>query len=183
MYWFKKYLSLALLPGLLAIISCKSGSTTGTTKFFDLKAYFKSEAARLAKSNPLITKTAIHNGESEKLKERIKNWDSELNLFADADINKPAWSMRYKVDSSGSFLIYKANDPKLKTQDIIIKRENGKIKWILIHNYTKSTILGKTLYETIEKLSYFPDSLYQIQKKQYTRTLGYDIYSVKGAFN
>jgi hypothetical protein len=183
MYWYKRNLFLLLLPGLLAIASCKSDSTNGDKKFFDLKAYFKSEAARLAKSNPIITKTAIHNGDSETLKERIANWDSELSLFADADINKPAWKSSYQVDSSGNFLIYKATDPKLKTHDIVINRENGKIKWILIHNYAKTTILGKNLYETIEKLSYFPDSLYLIQRKQYTRSLGYNIYSVKGAFN
>lgn len=171
------------LPGLLIIASCKSGSPNGAKKFFDLRAYFKSEAIKLGKSNPLITKTAIKNRDSEILKEHIKNWDSELSMFADADINKPAWTSSYAVSEAGGITTYRSLDSTLKTQSIVIKKQGDKVKLISIYNHIKRTIFGKRLNESTETLVYVPDSLYRIDKKQYTRLLGLTHYYVKGLFN
>src|SRR5437868_4105224 len=102
MYWCKKQLVVVASAGiLLAIGSCKQvGGTVDNKKFFDLKAYFTSEVARLTKSDPLVAKTAVQNKESETLRQHIKNWDSELSLFVDADINKPAWANSYSVSEA-----------------------------------------------------------------------------------
>jgi hypothetical protein len=186
MYWCKRYLAALIgLTLLLCVASCKrdSSAAADTIKFFDLKGYFASEAARLTKLDHGVNKTAIYNHQAEEQKVHIANWASELSMFSESDINKPAWRLSYDVQSSQGFISYKAKDPALKTQDIIIKKDGNKIKWILIINHTRSTIFTKTLFETIEKLSYFPDSVYQIQKRQYTRLLGINTYNVKGRFN
>jgi hypothetical protein len=186
MYWYKKYLAVFLgLPVLLCFASCKRDSSAAkdTMKFFDLKGYFAAEAARLSRLNPDVEKTAIYNYQTEEQKVHIDNWASELSMFTESDINKPAWKLSYDVQSSDGFVTYRAKDPELKTQDITIKKDGDKIKWILIINHTKSTIFSKKLYETLEKLSYFPDSVYHIQKMQYTRLLGINHYNVKGKFN
>jgi hypothetical protein len=159
--------------------SCKQGAENRhSLQFFDLKGYFKADSIRLTKLNPLIIKTVAHNTTTETKKIHIPNWGTELSMFTESDINKPAWKASYSVQSSDGFLIYKARDPSLKTRDIIIKREGGKVKWILIFNHTKNL-----LYETVEKLSYFPDSLYLINKIQRVRLLGTDTYNIKGSFN
>jgi hypothetical protein len=185
MYWYKlPYIKFALLiPSLILLLgfqSCNrdSGKSSTDKNYFDLKGYFKADSIRLTKLNPLINKTVVHNKVSETKKVHIPNWGTELSLFTGSDINKPAWKASYKVQETDNFLIYKAKDPQLKTRDIIIKREGNKIKWILIFNHTKNV-----LYETVEKLSYFPDSLYLIQKTQRVRVLGTDTYSIKGSFN
>ncbi|XHR93010.1 hypothetical protein ACFJIV_22110 [Mucilaginibacter sp. UC70_90] len=49
------------------------------------------------------------------------------------------------------------------------------MEWILIYNHTKNL-----LYETNEKLSYFPDSLYLIQKTQHVKLMGRNDYKVQG---
>jgi hypothetical protein len=186
MYWYslsyKKFVF--LLPGFILLLvcvqSCKhdSGDNVLNVQFFDLKGYFKADSVRLTKLNPLVNKTVIHNNVTETKKVRIPNWGTELSLFTQSDINKPAWKASYLVQSTDDFLIYKAKDPALKTRDIIIKRNGNKIKWILIFNHTKNI-----LYETVEKLSYFPDSLYLIEKTQRVRLLGTDQYKIKGSFN
>lgn len=185
MYWYKPlnkipiYL-IACFILLLAINSCKndSHSATDTNKFFDIKGFFKADSARLSKLNPLVNKTVVHNGITETKKVHIPNWGTELSLFSESDINKPAWKASYDVQTTDDFLIYKANDPSLKTQKIIIKKQNNRLKWIMIVNHTKNI-----LYESYEKLSYFPDSLYLIQKKQSVRVLGTDIYKISGSLN
>ncbi|HVV56652.1 MAG TPA: hypothetical protein VHC47_15060 [Mucilaginibacter sp.] len=148
-------------------------------KYFDLKGYFLADSARLTKLNPLITKTVTHNNDTETKKVHIKDWGAELSLFTESDINKPAWRADYNIQQSGDFLIYKAKkNTDLKTRDIIIKKTGDKIKWILIFNHTQNI-----LYESEEKLSYFPDSLYIIRKLQRVRFLGLQKYTIKGVFN
>jgi hypothetical protein len=185
MYWYKlSYKRLKLLiPGLILLSgmqSCKNdGSNDGKgMKYFDLKGYFKTDSTRLSKLNPLINKTIVNNTVSETKKVHIPDWGTELSLFTESDINKPAWKTSYTVQATTDFLIYKAKDPALTTRDIIIKRDGDKIKWILIFNHTKNL-----LYETEEKLSYFPDSLYLIEKLQRVKLMGTDKYTIRGSFN
>jgi len=180
MYWCKRHsLLIATFMILLGIASCKrdSNAATDTGKFFDIKGYFEADSARLTKANPLITKTVIHNKLPETQKVHISNWGTELSLFTQSDINKPAWQNSYDVNTTGDILIYTAKDPALKTQKVVVKKENDKLKWIMIINHTKNI-----LYENTEKLSYFPDSLYLIQKKQSVRVLGTDTYRINGLF-
>jgi hypothetical protein len=186
MYWYKPLnkITTYLIAGvvlMLAINSCKndSHSAADTNKFFDIKGYFKAESARLTKSNPPVDKTVVHNNTTETQKVHISNWDNELSSFTESDINKPAWKASYTVTVTDDLLIYKAKDPELKTQEIMIKKDHNKIKWILIVNHPKKNIL----YENAEKLSYFPDSLYLIQKKLMVRVLGINRYKISGSLN
>jgi hypothetical protein len=186
MFWYKlSYNRFALLlPGLILLLgsiqSCEQGGggAARTIKFFDLKGYFRSDSIRLSKLNPIVNKTVVHNTTSETKKIHIPNWGAELTLFTQSDINKPAWTASYSVLTTNDFLIYKAQDPALRTRKIVIKRSGNKIRWILIYNHTKNK-----LYETTEKLSYFPDSLYLIEKMQRVRLLRTDRYRISGAFN
>jgi hypothetical protein len=160
--------------------SCKPDNAgEGTApNHFDLAGYFNADTARLTKRNLFITKTVTHNGVTETKKVHIKNWGLELNLFIQSDINKPAWQNSYNVDSSAVSIIYRAKDPDLKTQLIVINKSTGKIKWIMIYNRTRNH-----LYQSTENLSYFPDSLYIIKKYQEVRFLGANNYTIKGTLN
>ena len=164
---------------MLGIASCKrdSNAAADTGKFFDIKGYFEADSVRLTIENPLVTKTVTHNKVPETQKVHIANWGTELSLFTQSDINKPAWRNSYDVSTTGDISIYRAKYPSLKTQEVVVKKENDKLKWIMIINHTKNI-----LYENTEKLSYFPDSLYLIQKKQSVRVLGTDTYRISGLF-
>lgn len=183
MYWCKRIaflsISAALISGLQA---CKPDikETGGQMAFFDLKGYFKADSARLTQLHPLVNKLVKHNDEAQKQQVHIGNWGEELSLFTQSDINKPAWRESYQVETSPGLVRYTAKDPKLITRRIVIHTDTitKKVKWILINNYTKNL-----LYTSAEKLSYFPDSLYQIDKKQIIRLVGTNRYSVKGLIN
>ncbi len=162
---------------LLGIAACKrdSGASADTMKFFDIKGFFRADSLRLTKLNPLVDKTVTHNKVAETQKVHVANWGNELSLFTASDINKPAWKGSYSITTENDLLIYRAKDSLLKTQEVIIKKDGDRVKWILIYNHTKNI-----LYETAEKLSYFPDSLYLIQKSQQVRLLGKDTYRISG---
>jgi hypothetical protein len=180
MYWCKRAAFIlsaaALISGLQA---CKPEikETGGTLAFFDLKGYFKADSARLTQSHPLVTKMVKHNNDEQTRQVHISNWGEELSLFSQSDINKPAWRASYKAETSPGFIIYTAKDLKLVTRRIVISRDSStqKVKWIMINNYTKNL-----LYTSAEKLTYYPDSVYQIEKKQVIRLVGTNRYLVKG---
>jgi hypothetical protein len=186
MCWYKKYLfylfSLVIFTGAQ---SCKNDSHGGadTRQFFDLKKFFAAESTRLTKLHPLINKTAIHNANKETKKINVPDWNAELSLFSESDINKPAWKASYTSSTSEGITTYRAIDPDLRTRSVVVKKENNKVKLILIYNYTKTNLFGKALYWTTEELIYVPDSMYRKQKRQFVRILGENRYFVKGLFN
>ncbi len=170
-----------LFVGLTSLLpSCKPDNiqTGADLKYFDIKGFFTADTARLRKLNHITHKMVYHNGNTETKDVHINNWGLELSLFIQSDINKPAWRDSYTVVKTDNIEIYRTKDPDLKTQEIMLKKEGGKVKWIMITNSTKNK-----LYQTKEKLSYFPDSIYIIQKYQKVRLLGANTYVIKGSLN
>lgn len=184
MYWCNpKSLITGLACGLIVVLllpACKPGlkQTGAGLKHFDVKGFFENESTRLTKLNKPVFKTVYHNGVTESKKVHIDNWGEEFSLFSESDINRPAWKDSYDIIAEGNILIYKAKDPELKTKEILIKRVNGKLIYMLIYNKIQNP-----LYQTAEELTYFPDSLYQINKVQSVRLLGTNRYQIKGFFN
>lgn len=190
MYWFKSltpspspkergFISVMLLALVLFIASCRPDvkETKGTLQYFDIKSFFKADSARLSKIS-FITKTVTHNNITETKKVHIDNWGREFELFTNSDINRPAWRESYSISKGDNITIYQAKTPELKTRRIVIGKTGNKVKWILILNHTKNL-----LYENSERLSYFPDSLYQIIKTQKVRVMSKNTYTIKGVFH
>jgi hypothetical protein len=183
MYWYKSFFKYSSVTGVVLLLcfsyACKPEikETGAQVKFFDLKEYFKNEANRLARLNTGINKSVAHNGATQSKKVKITNWARELNLFTESDINKPAWSRSYYVDSTATSITYKAKYPELKTRYITICKEGGKVTAIEIENDTHNI-----LYNTTEKLTYMPEAFYLIEKTQKVKVMGGNSYRIKGEF-
>lgn len=183
MYWCKNIYRTLIAAGIgiaLLVPACKPEikDDGAAAKYFDLKAFFKTDSARLARLNKPVIKTVTHNGVTETKTIKIDNWARELSLFSESDINKPAWRDSYKVQTTPNMVIYMATDDDLKTREIIVSKTGDKVKYIVIYNYTKNI-----LYYTNEKLTYWPDSLYKIEKTQHVRLLGLNKYVITGSLN
>ncbi len=185
MYWCKSAIvhRFVFVAGIIftwLLPSCKPDikETGATISYFDLKGYIKTTSAQLTLLNRSVFKTMVHNGITESKKVHIDNWDRELSLFSGSDINKPAWKDSYQVKTTANTIFYKAKYPELETKEITINKDGNKIKWILIINHTKNL-----LYETKEKLTLVPDSMYRIEKTQRVRLLGINTYDIKGVLN
>ena len=153
-------------------------SSSGAPVYFSLENYFRSESARLQQSAPVVTKVVIKNDDRESRDIQIDNWQNELMLFVDSDINKPAWQHSFQTDSSATTTVYNSIDPKLRTKQIKIEKNvNGAITHIYIHNSDENM-----LYTSSEELDYFPDSLYRINKKQRVAIIGENTYTITGTF-
>ncbi|MDP9048973.1 MAG: hypothetical protein M3N14_12620 [Bacteroidota bacterium] len=179
MCWYKTKAGIlsVFISGMILLSGCRPDikETGATLTYFDLKGFFTTETALLIRAHKVVLKTVTHNGVTETKKVRIDDWGREFDLFIGSDINRPAWKNSYNITLSGDFLIYRAKYPELKMHQMLIKKDNGKVRWILIFNRTKNL-----LYQTDEKLSYFPDSLYTIEKDQRVRLMGSNTYKIQG---
>lgn len=165
---------------LLLLSSCFSESKKKAVRqiyYFDLQSYFNNQAAMLQKNSKYINKTVAKNNLEEQKLIQVENWKTELSLFIDADINKPAWKESYSKDSTARKITYTAIDKVLKTQKIEIDLSNGiPSKFIIV---TKEDNL---LYHSTAHLEFIPNALYLIKKHQKVFLLGENNYLIKGLF-
>lgn len=169
-----------VVASLLASVSCTTPNdmplADHAQPYFSLTAYFKQEAAKLQQRSPTIAKTASKDGTIESHDIRITDWETELALFIDSDINKADWKNSYSIDSTESSLVYTRLDPELRTERIMVEKHvDGVVKHIGITNQVKNM-----LYQTTEQLDYYPDSLYRITKQQRVRIIGESNYVITG---
>ncbi len=134
--------------------------------FFDLKGFFQKEKARLEKINSFKKIVSI-DGVSEEKTLATLDFENELSIFIASDINRPAWSDKYKVDSTFTKksqltkLTYTALDNSLKTKSLIIDFQNDTASKIAIEKSTDNTIA-----QSKQLLTYNTGKGYTIQSEQ-----------------
>jgi hypothetical protein len=165
-----------ILFGLLLISSCSGPEQTADLRYIDLKGYFEAEAARMEQSGRKVDKTVSRNGSAESKTGIAPDWRTELSLFIESDINKPAWKTSYSIREDSISVEYEAIGDDLRTRLIkIMKDTHGDIREVSITNQ-----ISNRLYSSSEELSYIPDSLYKIFKKQDVIVIGQNEYEIKG---
>lgn len=168
----------ALFLILLILSACSEPPEKETNSYEDIRGFFEAEALRLDKADPEIEKTVARNDSRETRAVRHINWQTELSLFTESDINKPAWRDSYQVTTRAGNITYLATDTTLKTREIQMRKDpQGRIRRISIRNKTSNL-----LYSSSEQLIYIPDSVYQITKNQHVVMVGNNRYFIKGLF-
>lgn len=155
---------------MLLIFGCQSNSNISVDQtekpFFDLRAFFESEIARLQEENPKIKKEIEINGKKEQKTQEQVDFEKELAIFKRSDINKPAWRDKYGVDSittSGDLIRvdYIALDTTLKTRLLSIEFKDDLVHKVSITNKTSSPLI-----QSQQKLTFEPRIGYQVANQQ-----------------
>jgi hypothetical protein len=135
-----------------------------TTPFFDVKGFFQNEIKRLTEGGTKIEKTVTIGGKAETKIIEKADFTQELALFVSSDINKPAWSDKYRIEKTAgrSLESFVAMDDDLKTKRVDIYRfpPNG-VTQIQILNSDKSSIT-----ESQQSLNYEIGKGYSIETFQ-----------------
>lgn len=148
--------------------------------YFDLKGYFEKESIRLSNAAPIITKTVRVNDSSETKTTRIADWDKELEIFKDADINKNAWKGLFKITNLNSDQQYTTDNEKIPVKEVTVFYKNAQLNDIKgLRIIVKNTNL---LYHSSDTLIYYPDSIYQVKKTQNILFLSNKRYQISGKF-
>nr|WP_199082876.1 hypothetical protein [Pedobacter sp. ASV19] len=173
----KKHLFLLSSLGFLAACNPSASNPHAEDKYFDIQNYFQQEALRLNKAKPLVEKIVVVNGAEEKKKVSIADWNREFSVFSDADINKSAWKGAFKVTKSKIEELYVNTEDKIPVKQVLVYRAGDKVTGIKILQNT-----ANYLYNSVDTLVYYPDSLYQISKTQHIKLLNAKSYKITGKF-
>jgi len=166
---FKRFYKLVLMAllGFSACIEVPTATAKKDLAFFDLKNYFNEEIKNLSRIKQVKKSVAI-NGVIEELVKDSLNFEEELSVFLDSDINRVAWIDKYKVDSLNTngqlqSITYSALDEKLKTQSLIINYKNNQVDQISIKNNRTSLVS-----DSAQELEYRVEKGYTVVSRQNT---------------
>jgi ABC-type uncharacterized transport system auxiliary subunit len=101
----KKIISLLIFCALLSACN-EEVKENQTNKYFDLKGLIERQIKTLNKQKPVVQKTILMSENSENQVVKTIDWAKELELFIQADLNKPAFIQSYQVDSSSTSVKY-----------------------------------------------------------------------------
>ncbi len=164
-----RYLSFVFLGLVWLLSACNSISDNEprkerVKKFYDLEAFFNAEINRLDSLGIQLSKQLRLNDKRESAVQENVDYEKELKVFVEADINKPAWWDKYEGDTTFyqqdkiQQIKYESSDKELKTQLIIISfAQNQQIDSVQVFNRLESTMMNLT-----QKMVYNTDNGYKI---------------------
>lgn len=168
---------IGLLILLLSACAQKEQNKAQSETYFNLRSYFEKEAERLNKLNLQLDKLVAIGENVEQKKVSIKDFNRELSTFINSDINKASWRGAFTVKKNRNSELYTTENEKIPVKRIEIQYQNNRIRSIKIDIATQNI-----LYRSSDRLAYFPDSLYEINKTQKIKLLKEKKYSVIGKF-
>jgi hypothetical protein len=136
--------------GCLALFSCQEEGSTTTKSYYDLAGVIHQQIKELSKNKPIISKLVSLNNEKETLKTNAIDWEKELSLFLEADLNKKAYQQSYvvsKTDSSETYQLKATEDLPVKFLKLVFD-EKKHLKNLEAHLKTKNY-----LYESEKNLN------------------------------
>lgn len=91
----------------LCLTSCDSAQErqSRVMTYYDLKGFIESQISVLNTEKPEVIKTMSVAGKNETRTSRKMDWKKELELFIQADINKPAYSKSYSITKPDSLTV------------------------------------------------------------------------------
>jgi hypothetical protein len=87
------------MAGFLFMISCDSSEPKNVEvkAYYDLRGFVNGEIEIMSRLKPLVTKKLQTDGKSDNRSTKEIDWKKELELFIQADINKPAYGKSYSI--------------------------------------------------------------------------------------
>lgn len=91
----------------LFLMGCDQPQDKKTEKktYYDVKGFIETQIAFLSEQKPQVSKQMSVAGKKEERSTKNVDWKKELELFIQADINKPAYSKSYVVEKPDSLTV------------------------------------------------------------------------------
>ena len=181
---FDPLLKMASLVFAAGFFSCTPAhdTTSGTPgDYFNLHTYFNSQAAILRNNEVKILKSVMRAGQREEHAFNAVDWEKELKIFVDADLNKASWKDLYMVDSvpgdSSLGIRYTAKDSALQVKQETIYFTGNDVTEIQIESRFKNFYYASAL-----QLNYKPADGYHISGEQQIRFANKQSFEINALF-
>jgi hypothetical protein len=117
-----------LLLSTLLISSCTDPAQQNQPNvYYDVLGYVKGQVADLSVKKPLVSKTVAINKKRNQQTTHDINWTRELELFTQADINKPALRSSYQItrpDSLTYQYTLKHSEERLTVRSLTVRLDS-----------------------------------------------------------
>jgi len=172
-----------LIFALLLWASCDKPEENNNTKnYFDLQQFIAAETKTLSTNSYALKKKNELNGVIDSIGSTAVNWEKELSIFADADINKPAWKKSFSIDSlitdSSLSLFYQALDSNIAIRHLQVNLLHGQVNQI-----TFKKAKSNFVYNSSQTCSFTRNIGFAINGKQKILWFTEKTYAVSGYFN
>lgn len=99
------------MVGIALGCSAPTSNQPSQKKYFDLKSFVDQQVAWLSQTKPKVSKKVEATHQTEQLLSDDIDWQRELEIFAQADINKPSYVSSYEMsDQTPNTYIYQLKD-------------------------------------------------------------------------
>jgi hypothetical protein len=112
---------------LLVMLSCKNEETqTKINKYFDLKDFVNKKISNLDSRKPSVEKKITMGDSTDVLITKNIDWKSELELFVQADLNKPSYVSSYEIarPDSNTYIYSLKSTEKLVVKTLTIRLDS-----------------------------------------------------------
>jgi len=166
-------ISPVILFFVLAACESAQDKVEASIKYFSLTQFASEVKADLAGDTTRnFEKKVTVNGKYEVTKTNRIEWETDLELLRQLDINKPSWQLSFSQTETtlpnGQLIRIIATDSMPQVKEVrVVKNKEGKVMEVFALKHTKNF-----LYELTQSVHYFTDSLYQIKSSQKIWLLG-----------
>ena len=181
-----RFLTIVAAALFFSLVSCQKEETRdGAPKaYYDLKGFIENQIVYLNEKKPEVSKTAILGGKREASKTHEVDWKKELELFVQADINKPSYRQSYEVIQNGplqyEYRIKPGNDlpvAYLKIDTDSVLKQPLRVEVLIrasnkVYNSEKKLVLNAAKRNNLPEINSYDVSGYQklifVEKKVFS---------------
>jgi hypothetical protein len=127
----------------LTLFACNNSNQQTSTNpvYYDVASYVNDQIKALSAQKPATEKDALIKGQSNHQTTSNIDWAKELELFAQADINKPAFRNSYTItrpDSLSYQYTLKPTEEKLTVRSLSVRLDSASRKPVEIQAILRS---------------------------------------------
>lgn len=150
--------------------------------YFSISPYIDQLVSELEQGETGLKKTAYLNDRKDSSFSESVNWESELSIFKEAEINKSAYRDKFEVDttvnSDQNIITYKTTDKKIRVKFLrVTKNKSGEISSIEVNLKTDNT-----LYSSSQNLKLIPGKGFSVEGMQNIAQVSLDWFRLDGVF-
>jgi hypothetical protein len=123
-------IALLCLLGWMAACQAPAEKQEGPNRYYDVKGYVQEQIDLLTAQKPTVNKKMVVSGEQEQRSTAEVDWQKELELFVQADINKSAYQNSYAINRPDSvtyeYQIQTEEDLPVRRLKIVLDEPDGK---------------------------------------------------------
>ncbi|RYC69145.1 MULTISPECIES: hypothetical protein [Spirosoma] len=123
-----RFVSLLIFPVWLTVSSCNNPNQQNQPPvYYDVAGFVQKQIKGLTARKPLVRKTVQINQERSQQQTAELDWSRELELFSQADINKPALRSSYQIarpDSLTYQYTLKKSEERLTVRSLTVRLDS-----------------------------------------------------------